>query len=86
MPLNPAMAGVMLHSSPRILRHLRSELECDFLGMDASEAANFYYRLGGRRSRWAIVLMSHPRNVFQVDQAPSSYPIFRNNLGQEDGA
>ena len=52
MPLNPATAGVMLHSIPRSLIHLRSEVECAFLGMADSAAANFYYRLGGRRSRW----------------------------------
>ena len=53
---------------------MRSEIECAFLGMAASAAVNFYYCLGGRRSRWEILLMSHPRTVFRVDQAPSSCP------------
>ena len=78
IPLDPATAGVMLHSSPRRFSHLCSEVECAFLGMAASAAAKFYYRLGGRRSRWAIVLMSQPRTVFRVEQAPSSCPsLFR---------
>ena len=57
MPLDPATAGVMLQSSPRRLHHLRSEVECAFLGMTASAAATFYCCLGVRRSRWVIVLM-----------------------------
>ena len=72
MPLDPETAGVMPHSSPRSLRHLSSEVECAFLGMAASAASNFYYRLGERRSRWVIVLMSHRRTLFRLDQAPSS--------------
>ena len=78
MPLDPETAKVMLHSSPRSLRHLRSEVECAFLGMAASAASTFYYCLGERRSRWAIVLMSHPTTVFWLDQAQSSCPsLFR---------
>ena len=72
MPLDLATAGVMLCSSPRSLQHLRSEIECAFLGMSASAATTFSCCLGGNCSRWAIVLMSHPRTVFWVDQAPSS--------------
>ena len=70
-----------LRSSPRSLRHLRSEEECAFLGMAAIAAANFYYCLGVRRSRWAILLMSHPRTVFWVDQAPPSCPSLFREMG-----
>ena len=62
MPLDLATAGVMLHSSPRSLRHLRSEVECAFLGMAASAAATFYYRLGVRRSRWEIIVDVPPKD------------------------
>ena len=74
MPLDPVTAGVILRNSPRSMHHLCSEVECVFLGMAASTAATFYCRLGGRRSRWAIMSRSHPRNVFIVDRAPYPCP------------
>ena len=79
--LNPATARVVLRSSPSTLRHLCSEVECAFLVVSASAAANFYCRLGRRRSRWAIVLMSHPRTLFRVDQAPYSCPSLFWDMG-----
>ena len=47
MPLDQATAGVMLWSSPRSLHHLRSEIECAFLGMSTSAATTFSCCLGG---------------------------------------
>ena len=74
MPLYLETVGVMMHRSPRSLRHLCSEVECAFLGMASSVAATFYCLLGGRCSRWEIVARSHPRTVFRVDRSPSPCP------------
>ena len=64
MPLDPATAGVMLHSSPRSLIHLRSEVECAFLGMATSAAAKLYYLLWGRRSRWVRLCLCPNRGLY----------------------
>ena len=45
MPLYPATAGVMLHSIPGILRHLRSDVVWDDLGMAASVPSTLACRL-----------------------------------------
>ena len=76
MPLDLAMDRVMLRSSPRILRHLRSDMVCAVLGMAASSALKFYCRLGEKGSKCDIVSRSHPRTVFRVDQAPYPCPRF----------
>ena len=48
MPLNPEMAGLMLRIILRSLRHFFSEVVRIFLGMAASAAATFSFRLGGK--------------------------------------
>ena len=81
MPLDPETAGVMLHSSPRSLRHLRTEVLRASQGMVASAAATLSRRVGGRQSKCTIVSRSQPSIFFWVDHSPSTCTSFLREMG-----
>ena len=69
IPRYPDTAGVMLHISPRNLRHFLSNMLWEDEGMSYRDDWTLSCHLSGIRSNWEMVTRLHRNTVLWVGQA-----------------